>query len=89
MEKYIENNIHIVVQLSRKAHSHNVSFKKFANLANVISHVLHETEKKYGIYYLHYTAYMAALVLGHSVGPLTKNITNKLLTTGCIITKIV
>ena len=89
MEKYIENNIHIIVQLSKEAHSHNVSFKTFANLANDISRVLHETEKKYGIYYLQYTAYMAALLLGHSVGPLTRNITNKLLTTGCIVTKIV
>ena len=82
MEKYIENNIHIIVQLSRKAHSHNVSFKKFTNLANVISHVLHETEKKYGIYYLHYTAYMAALILGHALGPLNKD------TTGCTVTNI-
>ena len=89
MEKYIENNIHIIVQLSKEAHSHNVSFKTFDNLANVISRVLRETEKKYGIYYLHYIAYMASLILGHSIGPLTKDITNKLLTTGCIVTKIV
>ena len=56
MEKYIENNISIIVQLSREAHSHNISFKRFSNLANVISAVLHEAEKKYELAYSHYTA---------------------------------
>ena len=78
MELYIETNINIIVRLSREAHEPNTSFKRYSSLANAVSHVFEFNRKYHGSYYLHYTAYISALRLGHSLGPINEIMMNKL-----------
>ena len=89
MELYIETSINLIVRLSREAHEPNTSFKRYSSLANAISNVLNSIEKLHGSYYLHYTAYISALRLGHSLGPINEIMMNKLTKKGCMITKII
>ena len=78
MDKYIESNVNLLIRLSREAHEPNTSFKRYSSLANAISNVLNSIEKLHGSYYLHYTAYISALRLGHSLGPINETMMNKL-----------
>ena len=87
MELYIETSINLIVRLSREAHEPNTPFKRYSSLANAISNVLISIEKYHGSYYLHYTAYISALRLGHSLGPINEIMMTKLAKKGAYYSK--
>ena len=83
----MDSAIAIIVRLSARAHE-NVPQQTYCLLANNMSIFLHRIENDHGIDTVMYVLYAAALVLGHSVGPLSYAMTKKLVDKGCIVTRI-
>ena len=84
-----QSYINILIRLSNKAHEKDLPFPKYVKIANNISDILVRIENDYGMDYLMYIIYTTSNILGHSIGPLNGYLTKRLISKGCIITKII
>ena len=84
-----QSYINILVRLSNNAHKQDLPFIKYVKIANDISDILVRVEDDYGMDYLIYIMYKTSYILGHSIGPLSGYVTKRLISEGCITTKII
>ena len=85
MDLYEETHIKLLVRLTREAHAHNTSTRRFIALATAISDILYTIKKYHGFECLRRIIYMATAELGYSIGPLDVKTAKMLIDKGLII----
>ena len=89
MNNELEKVVYTLIILCKNDHLQDLQYKDYSQISNRICNILYSVERLYGIDTMMQVIYRCSNILGYSFGPLSDNLTIKLIHQGCFITKII
>ena len=87
-EAIAENIISVLIRLDIEAHKPGISTIEYVRRAQAIERLLKKVEDDFDIYFMVKVFKEAGERIGRTIGPLSNKILKKLLSSGCVVTKI-